>query len=427
MLIISGLRSIAGRTSQEAGRRKYCLTPGARKFDWVSVHDPSSQYDQPLTGLSGTVISPDVSDSDNPFLHPFGTGFEFYVAPDEPYFGLLAPLMTNKGYKDATARANEKFNLNVPGVIGMECVSKLVPAQFRGKEGDRVALWGRWIVDSGHNDFHTEIRPPLIMATARPTRSQQQANTRTGADDATTVQIITRPYLVSQEFGDGGLFEHLVKELAKVLSPGIPLSTQVEAHPRLLGMPFRGLNIVTFKVRPPRGRFDDRDKLMVEFSFTRRDDSIAFQVLRGNDGESVRVVIVLNEAGTCHHKPRGTTYTVTLDELEAMDKTAGNVYRTVIFASILTGRAAPIILDRGIKSTKYEGPKAPVLRRAARVPVADLRPVSGPTDASEPFPLFGTVKQNGSASACYPRRIRPRMPTDEFCVTTDQLLEDGVT
>jgi hypothetical protein len=34
----------------------------------------------------------------------------------------------------------------------------------------------------------------------------------------------------------------------------------------------------------------------------------------------------------------------------------GEVYRTVIFASILAGPAAPIILDRGIKSTKYERP-----------------------------------------------------------------------
>jgi hypothetical protein len=33
-----------------------------------------------------------------------------------------------------------------------------------------------------------------------------------------------------------------------------------------------------------------------------------------------------------------------------------------------------------------------VLRRATRVPVADLHPASAPTDASQPFPLFGTVK-----------------------------------
>ena len=78
--------------------------------------------------------------------------------------------------------------------------------------------------------------------------------------------------------------------------------------------------------------------------------------------------------------------------LKRWTELAGEVYRTVIFASILARQAAPIILDRGIKSTKYEGPKAPVLRRATRVPVADLRPVSAPTDASQPFPLFGTVK-----------------------------------
>jgi hypothetical protein len=276
--------------------------------------------------------------------------------------------------------------------LGWKCDSKLVPPQFRAKEGDRVALWGRWIVDSGHDDFHTEIHPPLLMATARPTRIQQQAKARGGARDATSVQIITRPYLVSQEFGDGGLFEHLIKELASV-STFPPLSFQVEAHPRLLDMPFTRLNIMTFKVRPPTPRAHLGDKLMVEFSFTRRDDSVAIQILKGNDDESVRIVVVLNAAGYVPPPKPGTrTYTVTLDELEKMDKTAGSIYRSVIFLDILASPLAPIILKRGIKSTKYVGPNAPVAAPGKRVALANLRPVHTPVDDSQPFPLFGTVK-----------------------------------
>jgi hypothetical protein len=368
---------------------------GSDKYAWVSIIDPDSEYEQPAVGLSGTVISkPETSGSDNPFLHPFLNDYEFHVAPDPRYFDLLAPKMTDQSYKDATAAAKAKFGLNVPGVIGMEWDGRLVPAQFKAAEGDRVALFGRWIVDSGHSDFHTEIHPPLLMATARSSRSTQQAGTRAGKDDATIVRIISRPYLVSQEFGDGGLLEHLVKEVGKVMHPLIPLSFQVQAHPRLLDMPFKGFHLLTFKVRPPTPRADIRDTLMVEFSFTRHSKAIAVQLLRGNDNESLRVVIVFNEVGYVPPpKPASREFTISLDELEAMDKTAGQIYRGTIFGSILSsGLLAPIILNRGIKSTKYAAPAPPVLGPVTRTPLRDLAQPVQPIDASQPYPVFGTVK-----------------------------------
>jgi hypothetical protein len=372
---------------------KTFLTLGSDKYDWVSIIDPDSEYEQPAVGLSGTVIGPELSGSDNPFLHPFLNDYEFYVAPDQRYLDLLAPRMTDDSYKNATKTANTKFGLNVPGVIGMEWDGRLVPSQFRPAEGDRVALFGRWIIDTGHEDFHTEIHPPLLMATAGSARSSQQAGSRAGKNDATIVRIISRPYLVSQEFGDGGLLEHLIKEVGKVTHPLIPLSFQVEAHPRLLDMPFRGFHLLTFKVRPPTPRADIRDELMVEFTFTRRSKAIAVQMLRGNDNESLRVVIVFNENGyEPPPKPASRQYTITLDELEAMDKTAGQIYRDVIFASILSGPAAPIILNRGIKSTKYAAPTPPVLRPVTRIPLGNLAQPETPIDASQPYPLFGTVK-----------------------------------
>jgi hypothetical protein len=372
---------------------KTFLTLGSHRYDWVSIIDPDSEYEQPAVGLSGTVIGPRTSGSDNPLLHPFLNDYEFHVAPDQRYLELLAPKMTDRAYIDSTAVANTKFGLNVPGVIGMECDGRLVPAEFQAKEGDRVALFGRWIVDTGHADFHTEIHPPLLMATARPSRSAQQGGSRAGKNDATTVRIISRPYLVSQEFGDGGLLEHLLKELGKVMHPVIPLSLQVQAHPRLLDIPFRGFHILTFKVRPPTPRADRRDTLMVEFTFTRRDDSIAVQLLRGNDNESLRVVIVFNEIGYVPPpKPKATEYTITLKELEAMDSTAGNIYRGTIFAGILASPLAPVILNRGIKSTKYAAPKAPVLGPVTRTTLGHLAQQNQPIDASQPYPLFGTVK-----------------------------------
>ena len=51
---------------------KTFLESGAHKYEWMSVHDPGSEYDLPLTGLRGIMISPEVSGIDNPFVHPFG-------------------------------------------------------------------------------------------------------------------------------------------------------------------------------------------------------------------------------------------------------------------------------------------------------------------------------------------------------------------
>jgi hypothetical protein len=372
---------------------KAVYEPGAKQYAWASVYDPDDgQYDLPLTGLSGTVIDPHPSNSDLWFLHPFGFDFEFFVAPDERYFDLVAPIETEDAYTNATRQANTAFGLNVPGVIGMECERGLVPTQFRNavKEGHRVALWGRWIVDAGHPDFHTEIHPPLLMATAQQTRSKQQAGARGGKGDATLVQIITRPYLVDQNFGDGGLFEHFVKEAAKVLAL---LSTRVEANPRLLPMPFRGLNIFSFKVRPPTPRRDRRDRLFVEFSLARRDDSVAIQVLKGNDNESVRVVVVLNEAGYVPPpQPTASSYSIGLDDVDDYDPEVGKWFRRVVFAELIASPLQGIILSRGIKTRRFAPPPAPTIQRTTRVPLTDLRPVNIPVDTSQVWPLSGTVK-----------------------------------
>lgn len=373
---------------------KTFLTPGAHKYPWVSVIDPDNQYEQPAVGVSGTVLRPRTSPSDNPFLHPFLNDYEFFIAPDERYFGLLAPKMTDRSYQDATQQANNQFGLNVPGVLGMEWDSRLVPAAFRAEEGDRVAVFGRWIVDAGHSDFHTEIHPPLLMALARRARSAQQGRGPASNGDATMVTVLGRPYLVSQELEGGGLLEHFSKEVGKVIGIlGFPLSTQIKAHPRLLDMPFRGYHILTFKVRPPTPRTHPRDTLNIEFTFTRRDDSIAIQLLRGNDGESLRVVVVFNENGYVPPpKPKSREYTITLNELEAMDKTAGNVYRTVIFASLLGGIHAPLILNRGIKCTKYAAPDPPVLGPVTKSPLENLPAIKQPIDKSTAYPIFGTIK-----------------------------------
>jgi len=105
-----------------------------------------------------------------------------------------------------------------------------------------------------HDDFHTEIHPPLLLAAGRAT-----------SPDETTTTVIGRPYLVGQRFPSVhyvpgppphviqqslGFIDHLLEEADK-----IPLSsTQVEAHPTIMPKAFTGLHSMSYTVRPPSPR-----------------------------------------------------------------------------------------------------------------------------------------------------------------------------
>jgi hypothetical protein len=82
-------------------------------------------------------------------------------------------------------------------VLGVEIDQDLVSQEFREwlTEGDRVAVFGRWIVDCGHDDFHAEIHPPLLMVAAKPIHSgrtvDQPAPPGAGPADGTFVKFIS--------------------------------------------------------------------------------------------------------------------------------------------------------------------------------------------------------------------------------------------
>ena len=68
--------------------------------------------------------------------------------------------------------------------------------------GDRVAVFGRWIVDAAHHvdllgghgtSYRAEVHPPLLMAIG---------GTRRGADGELLTRIVftSRPYLVEQVY-----------------------------------------------------------------------------------------------------------------------------------------------------------------------------------------------------------------------------------
>jgi hypothetical protein len=363
------------------------------RFGWVPVQNPDSDHGGSVTGLSGTIVNePHVSNSDLPFLHPFGNDFEFHVAPDPPYFDLLANTGDNL-YTESTQRARQEFGLNVPNVIGMEWDSGMVPQQYRPKFGDRVCLWGRWIIDAGHDDFHTEIHPPVLMVSARPGRSQYQMRGTRG-NDATSCLLLTRPYLVSQLFDNGlfdqtGLAGHLLHEWADAQFGG---SILMKAHPRLTRMPFEGLNIPMFKIRPPTPRSDPRDELMVTFELTRRDDSCSITLLRGTDRDSVRVLVVLNDARyTPPAGPPARNRRYTLDEIKHLHQDAGDAMDAAIFTNSILAPHAALVLARGIETHEFGRLAAPPLRPPTTVDVRDLRDPDLPPDNSHPFPIAGKI------------------------------------
>lgn len=391
-------------TRDRVGGKTFMSTDGPA-WEWTPILDPSNEYDQVLTGLSGLVLhdatasQDNLSTGDNPFLHPFGFDYEILVAPDPAYVGLLAPQMLG-AYQIAKDKARQSYNVSVPGVIGVETDQDLVPADFRASEGDRVCVWGRWIIDTGHDDFHTEIHPPLVMVAGRlgaePVDPSQPG---AGSVAATVTRVISRPYLVSQEFDDGALFHHLVDQASQVESFQ---STQVDAHPHVMLTPFAGAQLLMYTVRPPSPRQSPQDTLMVAFRFTIR-SGVAVQVAPGpaTDPDSVLVAIILNDNTYKPPKtlPHKNDWTIKLDELERLDQDAGSIYRTVIFASILNpiNPFAAAFLARGILTDRYDPPQvsSPLDSNSTRLAVSALppnTPVNLDDSDSQPFPVYGSLR-----------------------------------
>jgi hypothetical protein len=134
-----------------------------------------------------------------------------------------------------------------PGTIGMETDHDLIPDAYQPKDGDRVAVFGHWIVDCGHGDkfvvpgFHTEIHPPLLVAAGRETGGGA-FGAKCSAEQSCT-NVIGRPYLVSQNLGDGATVRHLEHETLKLgcleaTGPLVSAGLEVEA---LLGNSFDNL------------------------------------------------------------------------------------------------------------------------------------------------------------------------------------------
>jgi hypothetical protein len=373
-------------------------------WEWVSVYDSryekEGSLDNPMVGLTGWAVNPDLSNKDVWFVHPFGNDFEFYIVPDPAYESLLAA--SNTGVTPGTEKVDSEYQaansaahligLAAPkGVLGVETDQGLVPPPFRNliTNGTRIAAFGRWIVDCGHDDFHSELHPPLLMAVAKVAPPPPGT---AGASEMTSVQIISRPYTVSQKFAEGNFVDHLLAEVTKVETTflGIPFSTRVEAHPTVLTTPYDGRPYIKLLVQPPPRKpviTVRPQKLMISFHFTHR-VGVAVQVFNAGNG-TVGIIIVLGDLNPAPLPPK--------HDLTVQWSQLGDKYSYVVdllqIADILTlDVASAIILNRGILTDIYDAPSAPVDNRNVAAPTAidQIQPGVGLSENDgQPFPIYG--------------------------------------
>jgi hypothetical protein len=394
--------------------------PVHRGVEWFQPLALTDEYDETsLVGCSGWVIVPDDSGADMPFDHPFGFDWEFHIVLDDDKNGYPALLSPASLTGDDRLEAAQALGLPVAnGLLGVEWDQGLLPRSFRGQvnHGDRVAIFGRWIIDDGHDFsgfFRTEIHPPLLVATG----SVQQDS---DGSQVTRILLMSRPYLPGQTYclnpadayedgtdDDGTFLDHLVKEIVKVM---LLDSRQVEAHPKIKSHPFLGSHSLHMVVSPPP-RPDGDYRLAVSFQFTVRDGCT---VEVNPDGESVDIVVALDSGKYSPPPlPERTERSYGPDELNKL--AAGSGTDIIVGDAIVTAVEAALagvlgtglglflaayvlyILTRGIRTDEYAAlPEVDIRNADSAVIDAAVNGIPDGAgivaDNSQAHPIFGWLE-----------------------------------
>ncbi len=389
----------SGWESAVCGNQTFPLTNWA----WMQILNEAEEYDSPVVGLSGTAFDCKPSPTDFPFTHPFGGDFECFIAPDPAFVPLLAYSNRNPNdpdYLQAKTTAINALGPDVPGTIGLEVDEAFVPPSYQPTHLDRVAVFGRWIIDCGHGDYHSEIHPPLLLAVAR----QPKLEDGTPDPDRTASTVIGRPYLVGQQFDFGGTKRAFRDNLlAQILILGIP-GAQAFARPEVSGVPFRGKVSIRYVLKPPSPRESPDDTLFVSFHFTVR-TGITIHI-SNNGQDSVSVAITMDDAA---YKPaalpnksdvRFSPGDLLAVEFKEWGEEIGQMLKPVLGANPLLG----IITDR------YTSPQPSSpgdgKTKFTNVPVSSLAldtPVN--VDDNQPFPIYGSLDLAWSRSQGVPTSL----------------------
>jgi len=174
--------------------------------------------------VSGTIHNLSTpGDADIPIDHPFSADTTFDVMLDEPYWSLARELTAESeghaskhelhmeletgAFPHATpqvegAAEGEPWDLLQEEVTQREGkgeptntllsdASLGLESGYIPREGDRIAMRGRWIIDCGHGDFHGELHPITFMAFGH------EEGTKTVA------HVLANAYRVTELYGTG--------------------------------------------------------------------------------------------------------------------------------------------------------------------------------------------------------------------------------
>jgi hypothetical protein len=378
-------------------------------YEWTQVLNHGSQTDDTIVGVSGTAANTHLATEDFPFDHPFvpdftsGGGFDYgtYLGLDTPYGVLMAPGnfgrpvfggTASDEYLQAIALAQSYGAIGGSGgVLGVETDQFLIPPGFRAADQDRVAVFGKWIIDDGHDDFHAEIHPPLIFATGHQV-----------SGDETRSTVIARPWLVGQDYGGESFSTELFWSFLDFLFN--PFVSAPEARPSIYP-PFSQDQIVTYFVRPSQPRKTAYDRLLVQCHFITR-TGVGVQVVKattdplfGGTGakplaDTAGVIIVLNhDAYSAPMIPYHADRSLNLDALSHLDPSAADwATAFLIYMAVYSPIDAIELASQGIVTDSYMIPAIPPDPAVMSGDIDNLHAAAqSATNDAQSFPIYGWV------------------------------------
>jgi hypothetical protein len=363
------------------------LDGSSPRYEWTPILNPRQEGEDVVVAVAGMAINPHPSpvDGDVWFTHPFGNDWNFDVvwASNPSFDFLMAPRVKPDEEEDGRRLAAFQTGLEGARVLHVETDSDFVPSPFRAASGESVAVFGRWIVDCGHDTFAAEIHPPLMQVRAAPRED--------GIGTVSTV--ISRPFLVSQEFDRGSLYDQLISESAKALNPVFPVTAKLTARPQVMAKPFSGIHLLTYLVRPPVKQLPGY-RLFVRYHFTVR-TGILVNAYELHDIDGTLGVSVLFDDST--YKPADLppkkNWNVTLNQIKDQRDLGPKINAIEAAANIYGNPAGSYVVERGIDTDRYEFP-------AVALPAEELGAFADAlnnntkvtVDDSQPFPILGIVE-----------------------------------
>ena len=207
---------------------------------------------------------------------------------------------------NANSSTSPGLNLNAQGFLHIEIDQGQIQREYRPQHGDRAAIFGRWVVDAGHDTFSTEIHPLLLAATARHTALTPDiinvVPRPLSLMDGTHSTVISRAHLVGQYFiyvrwpggGNilGGLRASLTTQLYEYGVGSRPLWERINLNPNMFPGWRGGSCIMTYVVSPPTSRKAAGGQLFVRYHFTVRTGVSAYVLNTEMDSVEIRVTFV---------------------------------------------------------------------------------------------------------------------------------------